>query len=107
MPGFLVQQGATVMCSHGGQAMPTAPNASVTLGGMPSCVQPSPWTVAGCVGIPPSSIPPCVTAQWLTGTTRVTANGQPLLCQGSTAVCAPNGTPLLPILVTQTRVSAL
>ena len=26
MPGFLLHQGATVTCSHGGQAMPTVPN---------------------------------------------------------------------------------
>jgi len=106
MPGFVVQQGAVVMCSHGGQAQPLAPNPSVTLDGMATSLLPSPWAVVGCVGVP-SSIPPCVSAQWLTGTTRVTSFGQPLLVQTSTAVCAPNGLPLLPVIVTQMRVSAL
>jgi hypothetical protein len=105
MPGFLIQQGATVMCIHGGQAMPLVPNPAVTLEGMPSCLLPDPWSVAGCPGIPPT-IPPCVTASWIVGTVRVTSYGQPLLVQSSQAVCVPTGTPLLSI-VTQVRVNAM
>jgi len=106
MPGFLMQEGATVMCVHGGQATPVVPNPSVLLEGAPSCLLPDPWTVVGCPGIPPSFIPPCVTAQWLVGTTRVTSFGQPLLTQSSQAICAPNGTPAI-VIVTQTRVVAI
>ena len=105
MPGFLIQQGATVLCSHGGQAMPTAPNPRVTLSSMPSAVISAPWTVAGCPGVPPAFIPPCVTAQWITGTTRVTSSGQPLVVMTGVAIAVPPGTPLIPI-VTQTRVLA-
>ena len=47
---------------------------------------------------------PCVTGQWLVGATRITSNGQPLVLMDSQAVCAPNGTPLMP-LVAQTRVT--
>jgi hypothetical protein len=104
MPGFLVQQGATVMCAHGGQAMPTVPSPAVTLDGMPASALPDPWTVVGCPGTPPP-VPPCVTAQWAVGTTRVTSYGQPLVIQTGEAICAPGGTPLLPI-VTQVRVTA-
>ena len=43
MPGFLLHQGAVVMCLHGGQAMPIAPNPSVTLMGMPSATLTVPW----------------------------------------------------------------
>jgi hypothetical protein len=106
MPGPLIQQGATVLCVHGGQAMPMVPNAAVTLDGMPSCLLSDPWSVAGCPGVPPSGIPPCVTAQWIMGTTRVTSFGQPLLVQSGQAICSPTGTPLLP-LVTQVRVMAM
>ncbi len=105
MPGFLIQQAATVLCMHGGQAMPLMPNPAVTLDGMPSCLLPDPWAVAGCPGIPPA-VPPCVTANWIVGTTRVTSYGQPLLVQSSQAVCVPTGTPLLPVF-TQTRVTAI
>ena len=107
MPGFLIQQGALVQCAHGAPATPLEPNPSVTLSGMPSCLLPDAWIVAGCPGVVASGIPPCVSAQWLSGTTRVNSNGQPLLVQSSTAVSLSNGTPLLPAMATQTRVSAI
>jgi hypothetical protein len=106
MPGYLLQQQATVMCMHGGQALPTVPNARVTLGGLPSSVVADPWTVIGCPGVPPAGVPPCVTAPWVTGTTRVTSSGQPLVVQAGEAICAPTATPLLPVTM-QTRVTAI
>ena len=104
MPGFLIQQGATVMCAHGGQALPTVPSPSVSLDGLPAVTLAAPWTIAGCPLVPPPA-PPCVTAQWTVGTTRVTSLGQPLVIMGGVAACIPNGTPLLPVL-TQVRVAA-
>lgn len=107
MPGFLVHLGATVTCAHGGQAQPTAPNPRVTVMGQPTVTVTAPYVVAGCAfPPPPSGNGPCVTAQWLTGTIRVTSNGQPLVVLGSQAICAPTGTPLL-ILATETRVTAV
>ena len=106
MPGFLLHVGATVLCSHAGQATPTVPNPRVTVSGQPTVLMTAPYVVAGCTfPPPPAANGPCVTAQWLTGTLRVTSNGQPLLVQSSQAICAPTGTPLI-ITVTQTRVSA-
>ena len=104
MPGLLIQQGATVICVHGGQALSTVASPSVSLEGMPATTIAAPWTVAGCAGIP-TSVPPCVTGQWTLGTTRVTSFGQPLVIVGGTAISTPAGTPLLPI-VAQTRVTA-
>jgi hypothetical protein len=101
MPGFLLHVGATVLCSHGGQAQPTAPNPRVTVSGMPTVTLTAPYVIAGC-GFPPASGGPCVTAQWITAATRLTSNGQPLLLLDSQAICAPTGTPLL-IVATQTR----
>jgi hypothetical protein len=46
---------------------------------------------------------PCVTAQWVTGATRVLVGGQPVLLQDSQAVCTPNGTGVN-VVVTQMRV---
>jgi hypothetical protein len=106
MPGFLVHVGATVLCSHGGQAQPTAPNPRVMVSGMPTVTQPTLYAVAGCaLPPPPAANGPCVTAQFLTGSTRVLSNGQPLILFDSQALCTPTGTPLL-ITVTQTRVIA-
>ena len=104
MPGFVLHQGAVVLCAHGGQATPTVPSPSVTITGMPVTTFGAPYVVAGCPFVPPAP-GPCVTAQWITFSTRVTTNGQPLLLLDSQAICAPTGTPLL-IVSTQTRVTA-
>jgi hypothetical protein len=107
MPGFLVHVGATVLCAHGGQAQPTAPNPRVTVMGMPTVTIAAPYVVAGCAfPPPPGGNGPCVTAQWLVGSTRVLSNGQPLVVLSSQAICAPTGTPLL-IVMTQTRATAI
>lgn len=107
MPGFLVQVGAQVLCSHGGQATPTVPNPRVMLSGTPSVLITSPCVIAGCAfPPPPTANGPCVTGQWLSGTTRVLSLGQPLVVQSSQSVCAPTGTPML-IVATQPRVSAM
>jgi hypothetical protein len=103
--GFLVQQGATVICGHAGQAMPTAPNPRVLLGGSPSVAVSPPWTVAGCP-LPPNAGGPCTTATWSTGTARVLSSGQPLVLQGGMATCVPTGVPLT-VVATQVRVQAI
>jgi hypothetical protein len=105
MPGFLLHQGAVVMCAHGGQATPSVPNPRVMVSGMPTSTIAAPWIVAGCPGVPPP-VPPCVTGQWLLGTMRVTSTGQPLVVQSGTAITAPGGVPLLPVSM-QTRVTAM
>jgi hypothetical protein len=104
MPGFLLHVGATVLCAHGGQAQPTAPNPRVLVGGQPSVLMTAPYAVAGCPFVSGSVPTPCVTAQWMTGATRATSNGQPVLLLDSQAVCVPNGTPLT-VSATQTRVT--
>jgi hypothetical protein len=107
MPGFLAHVGAQVLCAHGGQAQPTAPNPRVLVSGQPTTLITAPYVVAGCaMPPPPAGNGPCVTAQWLVGTVRVMSNGQPLVVQSSQAICVPTGTPLM-IVMTQTRVSAL
>lgn len=107
MPGFLVHVGAQVLCAHAGQATPTVPNPRVTVSGQPTVLLTTPYVVAGCTFPPPTAgNGPCVTGQWLVGTTRVTSLGQPLVVQSSQGICAPTGTPLL-IVATQTRVSAM
>lgn len=106
MPGLMLHQGAMVLCLHGGQAQPTAPNPRVKVGGQPMVVQTTLYTVAGCtLPPPPTANGPCVTAQWVTGATRVKASGVPVLIQGNQAVCAPTGTGLN-IVATQVRVKA-
>ena len=104
MPGFLLHQGATVLCVHGGQVQPTAPNPRVKVAGQQVVTQPAPHTVAGCPFVNPAGAPqPCVTAQWISAATRVRVAGAPVLLQDSQAICTPNGTGVN-IVVTQVRV---
>lgn len=105
MPGYLLHQGATVLCLHGGQAQATVPNPRVKVSSQQTVQQPNPWTIAGCPFNVSGSPVPCVTAQWVTAATRVKSNAQPLLLQDSQAVCAPNGTGVN-IVTTQMRVKA-
>src|ERR1043165_4865814 len=106
MPGFVLHVGATVMCSHAGQAQATAPNPRVMVSGQPTVAMTAPWLVAGCaMPPPPAGNGPCGTAQGVTGSTRVLSNGQPLLLFDSQALCAPTATPLL-VAAAQTRVIA-
>ena len=107
MPGFLLHQGATVLCSHAGQAQPMVVNPRVLVGGLPTVTIASPYVVASCaMPPPPAGNGPCVTVQFVTSATRVLSNGQPLLLLDSQAICAPTGTPVM-IVVTQTRVTAV
>ena len=105
MPGFILHMGAQVLCAHGGQAMPTATDASVMVDGQPVATFAAPYTIAGCtLPPPPAANGPCVTAQFVTSATRVFANGIPVLLLDSQAVCAPTGTPLM-VIETQVSVS--
>jgi hypothetical protein len=103
MPGPVLQLGATILCGHGGQVMGLMPSPRVQVGGAPALTQPAPFVVAGCPFASPPG--PCVTAAWLTGSTRVLADSQPLLLLDSSGICAPTGAPALPV-VAQPRVVA-
>lgn len=107
MPGFLLNMGAVITCSHGGQAKLVAPNPRVKLSGQPIPMLAPPVTVAGCAFPPPPvANGPCVTGMWLppTATLRVRSMGQPLLCQSSQATCVPTGTPVIIAFAGQVRV---
>ena len=104
MPGSLVHSGAVVICAHGGQATPAAPNPRVTVGGQATVALSGPWTVAACP-FPPNSGGPCATAMWSVGTVRVTSLGQPLVLSSGVATCVPTGVPLT-VTAVQPRVVA-
>ncbi len=92
------------MCMHGGQAQPTMPFPRVTVSGQPIVTLATPYVIAGCaLSSVPS--PPCISAQWIVGATRVLAGGMPVITQTSQALCVPTGQPLL-IVTTQPRVLA-
>src|SRR4051794_3366871 len=105
MPAPILHLGATVLCSHGGQATPTAPSPRVLVSGLPIATIAAPYVVAGCPFVPPGGNGPCVTAQWLVAAVRVLSEGQPVVIMSGVATCVPTGTPLMP-LSAQTRALA-
>jgi hypothetical protein len=104
MPSPILHVGATVMCAHAGQATPMTPFPRVTVSGQPVVTLSSPYAVAAC-SLSGSGSPPCATAQWVVGATRVMAGGAPVLTMAGQSVCVPTGTPLMPV-VAQTRALA-
>jgi hypothetical protein len=105
MPGPILHMGATVLCAHGGQAIPTVPSPRVLVSGMPIATIAAPYAVAGCAFVPPAGNGPCVTAQWVVGAVQVMSEGQPVVIMTGVATCVPTGTPLVPVMA-QTRVIA-
>lgn len=105
MPGPILHVGATVLCAHGGQAIPTVPSPVVLVSGMPVATIAAPYAVAGCAFVPPAGNGPCVMGQWVVGAVRVLSEGQPLVIMTGVATCVPTGTPLLPVAA-QTRALA-
>lgn len=104
MPAPVLHLGASVLCSHAGQATPAAPFPRVMVSGQPVVTLASPWLIAGCA-LTGTPVPPCVTGQVIVGAVRVLAGGVPLATLMSSSTCIPTGTPMLP-LVAQTRVLA-
>lgn len=89
---------------HGGLAQPTVLSPRVAVSGQLIVTLATPYAVAGCA-LAATSTPPCVTAQWTVGATRVFAGGMPVIIQTSQAVCVPTGQGLV-VIATQPRVIA-
>jgi len=90
MAGPVLTLASPAQCAHGGTATPTQPNLRVLAVGAATLTIDGPWIVIGC-----PAPTPCVTAQMLDGTRRVTSSGRALLLAGSQSICSPTGTPLI------------
>jgi hypothetical protein len=104
---FLLHQGATVICTHGGQATPAGASVRVTLSGQPATTLSHSYTIAGCPFATPEPAPkPCATVQWTTPANRVFIEGTPALLSSSQGITiGPMGTQGTPSAVAQqTRV---
>jgi hypothetical protein len=104
MAAPVLHVGATVLCSHAGQATPLSPFPRVLLSGQPAVNLTSPYAIAAC-SLTGTPAPPCVTAQMVMGAARVMIGGAPAATMMGQSVCTPTGTPMLPV-VAQTRVLA-
>jgi hypothetical protein len=106
MPGPILHVGATVLCAHGGQATPTAPQPRVLVSGQPVATMVAPYLVVGCPFVAPAGNGPCTGAQWTVGATRVFALAQPVVIAAGMSTCIPTATPLVPVAM-QPRVIAM
>ena len=114
MPGYIVQVGATIQCTHGASAAIVPSQVRVKLSGQPAAVLSDTTNVAGCpfqVPIGTGTKPqPCISVRWTVPATRVRAGGTFVLIQSSTGICQsaeqiPQGPPV--IAATQVRVKAM
>lgn len=101
MPGPVLHTGATANCPHGGVLNIIAASPRVMVSGMPAAVLTDQGIVVGCAFTVPVPKPqPCVTTRWIAASTRVLANGVPLLINPCVALCLsaeqiPGGPPII------------
>lgn len=95
-----------VNCSHGGRATAVTPFERVRVDGQPILTTQTGFQISGCP-LAPGEGGPCVTGRFLSGATRVSAGGLPLALQHDPSVCDPTGSPMIVVLVAQSRVTAM
>ena len=78
MPGFPMTVAAVASCSHQGHATIAPDQTAVTIQGTLAATSASLITVVGCP-FTPVAYHPCVTIRWLMPSTKVTAQGKPLI----------------------------
>ena len=105
MPGPILHMGATVLCSHGGQAMPTAPSPRCSSRACRSRRSPRRTPSRAAPFVPPARQRPVRHRAMDGRRDAVLSHGQPLAIMTGVSICAPTGTPLLPVAA-QTRVLA-
>lgn len=94
MPGPILTSTDQIQCAHAGRATPVTVSPNVTINGQPVVTIATQYTVAGCTFPAISSGgPPCVKAQFTTGSAKVTSFGQFVLIGTSQGTTLPNGTP--------------
>lgn len=110
MPGYVLHQGMSITCPHGGTGTLVPSAVRVKVGGNPVACASDVTTIAGCTFNVSGALSPCLRVQWVMPATRVKAQGQPVLLSSSVGLCvnaanAPQG----PATVSgfQTRVRAV
>jgi hypothetical protein len=101
--GFLLHVGATVICTHGGQASPAGGYARVRLSGQPAVTLQQSYSIAGCPFATPEPAPkPCASVQWQKVALRVRMGGAPAILSDSSGITiGPMGTQGTPSAVAQ------
>jgi hypothetical protein len=102
MGAEILSVGASVSCLHGGAAVPTAASQRVRVRGSGVVTVIATYAISGCPPGPDHA--PCVLGKFLTGASRVLAEGVPVVLQTSASICEPTGASLI-IATVQARVT--
>lgn len=85
---YILQQGCTIMCPHGGQAQVVTTNTRVKAGGGFALLPTDTYIISGCIFTLPNGKPqPCVGIQWQAPAVRVKVNGTGVLLESSVGLC--------------------
>jgi hypothetical protein len=110
MPGLVLNVTATIMCPHGGRAILTTSNSRLLVGGAPALTMADVHMIAGCaftIALKPS---PCLRIQWIPGSTKLMANGVPVITTENVGLClSPEQAPQGPCVIAnpgQARITA-
>ena len=104
---FILNQSATVMCPHAGQATTIPTSVRVMIGGAPPLLMTDTTMVAGCPFAPGGVPGPCLQVTWASGATRVLIEGKPPLVMSSMGMSVGPGAGPATIIMTQVRVQAI
>lgn len=102
----LLHVGATVICAHGGAAIPITPSSRVLVSGQSVATVASVYLISGCALGPAAGSGPCVSGRFLIGAPRVLVEGVPVVLQSSVSICEPTASSLVPVAA-QLRVTAV
>src|SRR5690242_19369989 len=100
MPAPVLTMAAVMTCPHGGHVQPIPSNPRLMIGGAPVLTVGDTYAVIGCAFVVVLKPQPCVMVRWISGATRMTANGVPVLTQASVGICfsadqIPAGPPII------------
>lgn len=95
MPGPVLTQASSVLCSHGGVATAVSPFPRVLVAGAQVVTIATQYAIAGC-SLSTSSGPFDVSGQWIVGAARVQAGGVPVAVSGGSSITVATGSPLIP-----------
>lgn len=110
MSAYILQQGVTIACPHGGSAVVTTTNTAMFLDGAAALLVDDQMTVSGCAFNVSGAPQPCMRVRWQAPATRVAVKGKAVLLSASVGLCVnAAGAPQGPAQVSgyQTKVRAL
>lgn len=94
---YLLHEGISITCPHGGTGVVAPAQVPVKVGGRPVLLADATVTIAGCAFNVSGAPQPCVRVRWQAPATRITVNGTAVLLSSSVGLCvngpgAPQGT---------------